>query len=87
MGDMPSSNNVLAAYLIDNGFEEHSLMKKCKDCYTVAEFCRDNPNGTFVLCTGEHVIASVNGSYFDSFNSGNMKPLYYFEKKVIEKNE
>lgn len=80
LGEMPSANEVIASLLIDNGYEEHSLMKKCKDCYTLKQFCEDHQSGEYVVCTGSHVVYVSDGNYIDSWDSGDVTPLYYFEK-------
>lgn len=76
MGDMPSSNNVIASVLRMNGFYKENLPDTCPDCYTIRKFCRDNPVGTYVLGTGSHVVAVINGNYYDSWDSGDEVPLY-----------
>jgi len=35
-GEMPSANSVWGAFLLDHGFEEHSIISKCRECYTVS---------------------------------------------------
>ena len=79
--DVFTANNVWGNYLISQGFEEHSLMRGCKSCYTLLDFCRDHSSGVFVVGTDSHAVAVIDGNYYDSFNSGNMNPTYYFEKK------
>lgn len=79
--DMPSANNVWGAYLKTKGFERHMIPDTCPDCYTVAEFCRDHPRGTYMLALSGHVVAVEDGDYFDSWDSGNEIPLYYWERK------
>lgn len=80
MGDMPSSNNVWAQFLIDCGFNVGSLPDTCPRCYTVNDFTIDYPRGTYVLGTGTHVVTVINGDYYDSWDSGDEIPLYFFRK-------
>jgi hypothetical protein len=80
MADMPSSNNVWGAYLREKGFTKHNI-DDCKDCYTVRDFAQDHPEGTYVLGTGTHAVAVMDGgNYFDSWDSGDEVVLYYYEK-------
>lgn len=81
MSDMPSANRVWGAYLKHNGFKRHMLNDDCPDCYTVDDFCRDHPNGTYILALHGHVIAAQNGNFFDSWDSGGEAILYYFERE------
>lgn len=81
MRDMPSSNPVWGAYLKRNGYKRHTLPDTCPDCYTVNEFCRDYPKGRFLLATGSHVVTVIDGNHYDTWDSGNETPLYYYEKE------
>ena len=81
MYDMPSANRVWGEYLRSLGFVRRTIPDNCPDCYTVRDFCRDNPIGEFILGTGEHVIAVVDGDYYDSWDSGREIPIYYFERQ------
>lgn len=80
MKDMPNANNVWGVYLRTRGFERHIIPNTCPDCYTVRDFCTDNPIGVFVLATGSHVIAIVDGNYYDTWDSGNEVPIYFWSK-------
>lgn len=80
MGDMPSSNAVWGSYLKSKGFERKIIPNECPDCYTAEDFCRDHPEGTYVLAFGNHVATVDNGDLFDSWDSSAEIPLYYFEK-------
>ena len=75
--DMPSSNKVWKHYLLNNGYEINIPTHEC----TIAEFCREHEKGTYILGTGEHVVAAIDGSYFDTWNSGDEMLLYYFSKE------
>lgn len=81
MGDMPSSDSVWGAVLRQNGFYRMSIPNKCPDCYTVDDFCRDNPKGTFVLGFGGHVATVVDGNLYDAWNSSKEIPIYVWYRK------
>ena len=79
--DMPSSNAVWGAYLKENGFKRYMLPNTCPDCYTITDFCRDHPKGAYILGTGTHVVAVVNGDYYDTWDSGSELPIFYWTKE------
>lgn len=81
MKDMPSSNAVWGQYLKNKGYKRYVIPDECPDCYTVDEFCMDNPRGVYILGTGTHVVTVKDGSYYDTWDSGREIPLYYFEKE------
>lgn len=83
MGDMPSSDSVWGSVLRMNGFYRESLPNLCPECYTAEEFCRDHPEGTFVLGFGGHVATVINGVLYDSWDSSNEIPQYYWFKKEV----
>lgn len=82
MADMPSANTVTTAYLRRKGFRRYTVPESCPDCYTVEDFCNDHPSGVYVLGIGTHVVAVIDGSYWDSWDSGKETPVYYFAKEV-----
>ena len=81
LSDMPSSNRVWGEYLEDNGFKLRLIPDSCPECYTVKDFCREYPKGTYIVGTGRHVIAVKDGSYMDTWDSGSEHPLYFFKKE------
>lgn len=78
--DMPSANHVWDSYLQKKGFKRTIIPNTCPDCYTVSDFCEDNPKGEYILATGSHVVAVIDGDYYDSWDSGKEVPIYYFAK-------
>lgn len=80
MRNMPNSNEVWGSYLKDLGYVREGIPNMCPDCYSVREFCLDHPNGTFLLATGDHVIAVIDGDYYDTWDSGDAIPVYYWFK-------
>jgi hypothetical protein len=80
MKDMASSNSVWGSYLRSRGFLQITIPNTCPDCFTIRDFCKDNPQGTFVVGTGSHVVAIVDGNYYDAWDSGDEIPVYYFRR-------
>ena len=80
--DMPSANRVWGAYLLEQGFRRYILPDTCPDCYTVEEFCREHPQGTYVLAISGHVVCVVDGDWYDSWDSGQETPIYYWQKEA-----
>ena len=62
--DMPSSNAVWGKYLRDLGFKQYIADD------TVREFCRDHSSGTYIVGTGSHAVAVIDGNYYDTWDSG-----------------
>lgn len=74
------SNSLWFEYLIDFGYTYHTLPNTCPLCYTVKRFCHDHPFGTYIVCMGTHVVAVIDGDYYDTWDSGNEVVTYYFRK-------
>ena len=81
MGDMPSSDSVWGAVLRQNGFYREAIPNTCPECFTAADFARDNPKGTFVLGFGGHVATIVDGNIYDAWDSSNEIPIYVWYQK------
>lgn len=83
MNDIPSSNAVWGSFLYNRGYRPHTIPNTCPNCYSVKQFCSDNPSGSFLLATGSHVIAVKDGDYFDTWDSGDEVPITYWRKETI----
>ena len=81
MKNMPSVNKVWGNYLTSIGFTRYVLPDTCPDCYTIRDFCHDNQNGTFILATGSHVVALIDGDYFDAWDSGDELPISVWRRE------
>lgn len=84
MGDMPSSNAVWGSVLRQHGFYRHVIPNECPDCYTMEDFAREHPEGMFVVGTGDHVVTIKDGRIYDSWDSSNEIPVYYWSRKDDE---
>lgn len=81
LSDMPSSNRVWGDYLEENGFKLHLIPDSCPECYTIKDFCREYPKGTYIVGTGRHVVCVKDGNLMDTWDSSSERPLYYFKKE------
>ena len=79
MGGVMHLNAAFGAVLRQHGFRRYIIPNHCPDCYTIKDFCRDHPEGTFVVGTSSHVVAVINGDYIDTWDSGDEIPIYYWE--------
>lgn len=78
MSDLPSANAVWGAYLRDKGFKRHIIPDHLLAEYTVSDFAKDHPNGTYILAIEGHVVCIQCGNWFDSWNSEHELPIYYW---------
>lgn len=78
--DMPSANSVWGRYLKQKGYVKRILPDSCPDCYTVRDFCLDHPVGKYLLVLDRHVVTVADGDYYDTWDSGNEIPDYYWTK-------
>ncbi len=81
LADMPSSNLVIDRYLKSKGFRKHAIPDNCIDCYTFADFMGEFFKGTFVLGTGTHLACVIDSTLYDSWDSSDCVPIYYYEKE------
>ena len=81
MGEVMHSNAAIGSVLRQHGFYRAAIPDRCPDCYSVGDFARDNPNGVYVVGTGTHIIAVIDGDIVDTWNSKDLVPLYYWYRK------
>lgn len=82
MKNMPSVNNVWGTYLKSIGFVPYALPTNCPDCYTVRDFCAQNRSGIYILATGSHVVAVIDGNYCDAWDSGDEMPISVCRREI-----
>lgn len=76
MCDMPSSNAVWKAYLLQNDY-----IIKIPDESTIAAFAAAHTKGAYIIGTGEHAVAVINGNYYDTWDSGQETPAFYLTRE------
>lgn len=75
MRNMPASNAVWQEYLSGKGFSRWYPQER-----TVSEFVTKNRSGTYLLALDRHVVAVIDGEYFDTWDSGEREILYVWER-------
>lgn len=81
MGDLLAANSVWGEYLKGKGFSRGMIPNDCPDCYCIEDFADEHPEGTFIIGTGTHATAIIDGVIYDIWNCGEEKPLYYYYKE------
>lgn len=80
---MPNSKASYQRYLIENGFTYQGISnKKGSKRPTVDRFAKDHPKGVYVLVVANHLVAVVDGIYYDTWDSG-FKSLYGYWVKGV----
>ena len=71
-------DHVWGKYLFDKGFIPFKLPNRCPECISVKQFCEKFSNGTFIIGTGSHAVAIINGKYYDSWDSGDTIASFFW---------
>jgi hypothetical protein len=79
--EMPNANYVWGIDLREKGARQFLLPESCPACITVRAFCEKYPDGIYVIGTGSHAVAVIDGDYYDSWDSGNEVPSYFWRVK------
>ena len=80
MADLPSANAVWGAYLRNKGFRRYIIPEECPDCYCLADFAAEHPHGIYILALSGHVVCVCDGDIYDTWDSSEETPLYYWER-------
>lgn len=80
MCDMPSSNIVWGQYLFDNGYRKQYSNTDHFNRYDVNCFCHLHPLGKYLLQLKDHVVAVIDGHFYDTMDIGNNYPIMYWYK-------
>lgn len=78
MSDLPSSNAVWNAYLRNKGYARKYIREDCPDCYNIADFATEYPNGVYIVGTGTHAVAVMYGDIYDIWDCSEEQPIYYY---------
>lgn len=79
--NLPSADEVWSAVLIDHGFRRRVIPSAMSPRYTAEDFCRDHPQGVYVLAFGGHVATVRDGVLLDSWDSSREVPVYYYSRR------
>ena len=76
--DMPSADIVWGLYLRSRGAKQFLLPENCTACVTIRAFCKMYPVGCYIIGTGSHAVAVIDGNYYDSWDSGSEVPSFFW---------
>ena len=79
--DVQTSSNVFNTFLKHRNYIRTQIPNTCPDCYTVIDFCKDNSQGRYIVATQSHVVAIIDGDYYDTWDSGTEPIIYYWKKE------
>lgn len=76
MGAMMHRDAAWGSVLRQHGFRKRIIPNSFPDFYTAEDFCRDNPQGVFVLGFGTHTACVIDGVILDTWRSSDEIPVY-----------
>lgn len=80
MGSMMHRDAAWGSVLRQHGFIRRIIPNSCPDCYSIKDFTIDHPFGDYVLGTGTHAVAVIDGDILDIWDSSYETPQYYWER-------
>lgn len=78
---MPSYDVIWGSVLRRHGFERAIVPNTCPICYTAEDFAHDHPTGVYTLGFGGHCATIRDGFLFDSWDSSQECPQYFWYRK------
>lgn len=76
-----SDDRLWGRYLYEKGFTPFLLPENCPSCITIKRFCIMYPHGIYIIGTGSHAVAVIDGNYYDSWDSGDEVPSFFWRVK------
>ena len=76
-----SDDHLWGRYLYEQGFTPFLLPENCPNCITIKRFCIMYPRGIYIIGTGSHAVAVIDGNYYDSWDSGDEMPSFFWRIK------
>lgn len=61
LGAETNANHVWDTYLRKQGFKRYICPNDCPFCYSINDFANDHKTGSFIVATGSHAVAVVDG--------------------------
>lgn len=74
-----SHDEIWGRYLFQLGFVPFILPQACPECITIRNFSKVFTKGTYIIGTGYHAVAVIDGDYYDTWDSGNEVPTYFWK--------
>lgn len=80
MGDLLAANSVWGEYLKGKGFSREMIPNECPECYCIDDFAAEHHEGAYIVGTGTHATAVIDGVIYDIWDCSGEAPLYYYER-------
>lgn len=80
MGLMMDDKSVWGKVLKDKGFQKMVIPDSYPDDYTIKDFAGEYMRGVYIVATNSHVVPVIDGDYYDTFDSGDEQPIFFWRK-------